>query len=169
MSPHARLPAGAIGMTRVTSDSGFVSRTIARRQSSPYSHAVVSLGNGKVLDQPWKWTRVRSEEEWVQDRIIDWWLPVDPFTPEETRQIRALGRFIEGRIAYSWRSIARFVFLGGGSANRRHGLFCSHLVAEVYLTIRGVDFSRVEQPWNVDLRMLVAALNDSRDFEKLRL
>jgi hypothetical protein len=159
-----KAPAGSVGMTRVTEESGFVSRTIARRQESLYSHAVIALGNGKVLDQPWKWTRVRSQADWEADRRVDWWEPRRAFTVDEVRQLRSLARFIEGRVAYSWRSIIRWVVRGRGSPNRSHGLFCSQLVAEVYLTIRDVDFSGAEQPWNVDLRMLYAALQDSRDF-----
>jgi hypothetical protein len=167
MSKAPNVPAGAIGLTWVNPDTGLVGKLIARRQGVPYSHAVVSLGRGEILDQPWKWTRIRSQEEWEQDRIIDWWIPTKPFTTSEIRRLRSIAHFIDGRIQYSWRSIAGFLIKGQGSYKRHHGLFCSELVAEIYMTVRNQDFSNIEQPWNVDVRTLLSALQDERDFKRL--
>jgi hypothetical protein len=157
-------PAGAIGMTLVEGESGLVSRAIARRQAVPYSHAVIALGNGRVLDQPWPRTRIRSEEEWREARKIHWWVPTVPFGQEEVRKLRSLARFSEGRISYSWRSILSYLFRGRATPDRSAGLYCTQLVAELYLVIRGVDFSGIEQPWGVDVRTLLGRLRDDRDF-----
>lgn len=159
-----RMPAGAIGLTLVDSETSWVSRAIARRQAVPYSHAVIALGNGKVLDQTWPRTRIRCEEEWRSERRIHWWVPTVPFGAEEARKLLSIARFVEDRIRYSWQSIVSFVLRGRGSSKRRHGLFCTHFVAELYMVIRDRDFSGIKQPWQVDVRWLLGRLQDDRDF-----
>lgn len=156
------IPVGSVGIVKASS---FIGKLIAKRQGLPYSHVVIYIGNGEVLDSTWKWTRIRPIEYWER-REVTWFAPLWEFNDEEQRSLRSLAKMIRGRIKYDWWALFQ-ILLYGTVQGRRHGLFCSYLVAEIYMVIKGWDISRTSTPWTVDVRSLFVALKDEDDFFEL--
>ena len=151
------LPPLTIGMCRPT---GLVGRLISARQDSPYSHAVVALGNGRVWESTWRWTRLTEEPYWTErppTQAVDWWALAPPLTAEQARVLRSVAYFTAGRIHYSLGALVAFI-VRGVPGRRGHNLFCTYGVAELLMTALDLDVSGAEQPWNVDLRALHSAL-----------
>ena len=151
------LPAGAVGMCRPT---GIIGRIIAWRQGMPYSHAVVALGNGRVWESTWRWTRITEEPYWTErdpDQTVDWWAPTEPCSAEQERVLKSVAYFTAGRIRYGLIALLAFV-IRGVPGKRGHDLFCTYGVAEMYMSARDFDFSGCEQPWNLNIRELYIGL-----------
>lgn len=157
-------PSGAIGFVHKTRT--FYSRAIAKHERLPYGHAAIALGNGKAFEQPFFWSKMKSDTWWEKhDEKVDWWAPVQPFTPDQTRVLRSAAYLLRGRTFYDVPALFRLA--GVGKPGRGHGLFCSYLIAELYLTARDYDFSGAEKPWLVGLRDMWVALQDPADWYPL--
>lgn len=159
------LPAGAIGLVRPRWPN-LIGQLIRIHQEVPYSHVTVALGNGLCIDQPWYWTRLRTERYWLGTGRVEWWAPTPSFRDEQARVLRSMSYMLEGRIGYSLKGI--WDHLWNGSSDRGHRLFCSYLVAELYLTAWDFDFSGGdESPWNVDVARLLQVVTGSDAFTRV--
>lgn len=157
----ADVPPGAVGMCL---RQGVLGRMIARRQGGiAYSHVALATGKGEMVHAPWRWTaHERISRRWPR-REIDWWAPRIPLTPAEMRQLRAIAHTIHGRIRYSWLAIAQYLVRGYPTC-RGHGVYCSYLVAELWLVMRAYDFSGVGRTWQVAPREILARLRDPHGY-----
>ena len=150
-------PAGAVAFIPPTKGiKGIVGRIIARRQGVPFSHCCVALGNGRCVDSTVPWTRLTDESYWDRPGV-EWHRPSTPLSIEQARILRSIAYFIEGRIAYSIRNLFAFL-IRGVPGERSHKLFCTYLVAELYMTLCNDDLSGCGQPWNIDIRELLSAV-----------
>lgn len=157
-------PAGAVAIMAPDSTLG---KLIAKRSGVDFSHVAIALGNGNTLDSTSPWTRITTEDYWKNSkRYIEWYAPVVEFSEEETRLLKSIAKMIEGRIRYGYADLAEFL-IKGVPGKRGHYLFCTYLVAEMYMVIRNLDLSGCEQPWNMDIRETLQALRTSGHFVRM--
>lgn len=172
-------PIGSIGFCAATGN--WFSRQIAKRQGielengQGVSHVNIFVGEGEIPEGergPLVWdattprTRLTLLPYW-DDRFVEWYAPRAPFYEEEKRILRSVAKFTHDRIPYGYWDIASFV-LFGFPRRRDSGLYCSEGVAEMYLTVRSYDFSRIGKPWQVDPRTLYQVCRAGTDFYRWR-
>lgn len=142
-------PAGSIGMFRPDS---WHARQIARHEGTPYSHALVALGDGRAFEAVFPRVQIRDEPT-----EADWW---EPLFPVDGRALRSAAYMAAGRIRYDWWEIVRraLPLVFGMPTGRSRGLYCSELVAEMLLVGADYDISRTMEPWSVGVRDLLLLL-----------
>lgn len=157
-------PAGAVALVE-PKPGNVIGQMIATHEGEPHSHAIMAHGNGNIIDSTSPWTRITTESYWADHKLV-WYEPIVPFSPDEARLLKSISYMIRDRIAYGYTNLVEFAFKGAPK-ERGHFLFCTYLVAEMYMAIRDYDISGTEEPWKVGIRKLALALRDSGNFRRI--